>query len=1397
MLSTHHEITTSNIEFPDTLNHCHIVKSLGGGTHSVFLIEETTTQRQYVLKFAAHPAACKIEILWNAIYHALGVPVPSIHVYYHISEQIRKHTQLDSCDGYFQVAEFVTVDAIDSLQTTIAQAKLDFIIYALLGNTDIKPANFIGDKLIDAGSNFMYRGLGETRYDLSQTLSELWRLKDEKINPIGCEWFQTLDYHAMREKALALLNKAHLIERTIREKAPLLGISDSLQTIILDKISERLETLIRYFFANDNPKAQTIIQVNKETMGAGILTYKNINGTLHVLLSKRARHEWWGIFGGKCEEGDDDLSDTARRETHEESSGLLAYSKQAIATSSSHDLITIYQDGHYFLYRMYFLQDPGIDIEKINDTEHTAHCYVSMQDLLASSFDKNTETSQVKSNGKTFILFPPFYHMLQQTAVQRYLTDLINGKALRQQQSHSVIRIGVTQNAAPINVKVYNHIASSPVIYQQKTQTLLNHSHLLKEFKAIYKKDAGRATNSPQKLSPSDKHLQLILGGEYADNNHVKNINTIFKKNRSFVQADLKQQRHLCNTASRFIKNEQENHGGHYFLYHGCNDITAFLYTFYTQLYHYLYGNNANVVFRINNQFLSRFEIIAQFISFYSNQQKEIDSNISYFNENCLSTNAFLFGNYDVPTSYSFQYFINNYVTTPINIETILSELLLPLHISKELINRLIAVYHQYFAHFGGALYQIKIGKDGIDHVTYAAASGNALHRRNGSFQLSKILDDFIGSDLNQIDIETSNYYKKLQVRLVLTAVQSFASECVYWHEPSHDKKRLALTQLNKITEEIVRGILKNQTSTTSKLNDPLIRIHSLFCNANNNVGRILSADEMIHDQLCSAIYKNNPTEFKSILGNNTTLTQLEKAKPYLKQIVWMFIFKNDSVTFKDIEKIFGQTWWYHCEFKEYINVQCFINKIANAESFYMMRDVIVYAIRELGKWHSQYLRFNVSTYLLQLVTKIYQDQYEVYSTLVYIEKELKDSGRSQEFIKSAIGYTVQRLHHNLSDEILTKVLTDLCSWNFLMVFIDFCLQAIKTEQHQRIMYDILFDYLKSKETKSDITISLYLDELMELVDKVPIPADYKNTIYHALVKLEIISIEHFTSALTLNPDIFYQTNQFGVTTFEMMVKLISSRNSLKDEESNFLNKLLQRLIELNNKHPVYKKILFNHQLKMDDTIFNCLFNTYTSDEKVILIQEAGNGWQIEAHDHNGKVMLIQLVGSGLQLEMLDHIDKHDLNNNLLCQTLLIHFSLIKLFVCFDADEFLTIIRSSTQQADMMQFLTILKQIIENDLLYLDPHHYKELAKLDLDVSIQEQPIKNEVDVPVLLQQLRESQLKFCKANPADNFAFPELGFYGIDYYEPNGVRQRSINAVNKIIDAMMNKMELKNSITA
>lgn len=1377
--TAHHEITHSSITFPEALKNCRVIKSLGGGTRSVFLIEDIPTQKQYVLKFSAHQAACKIEMLWNAIYHALGVPVPSMHAYYNVPSWIKESTRLEFSDGYFLVAEYIQKPEGNNLDATIAQAKTDFLIHALLGNTDVKPDNFIADILIDAGSNLMYRGLGEARYDVSQIFSELWNLKNKDINPFGCDWFNEVNYEGMREQALQLLKKAHLIERTVREKSPLLGISSSLQDIILEKISERLDILIRYFFANDNTQANASVPANKETMGAGVLTYKNINGVPHVLLSKRAKHQWWANFGGKCDERDHDLSDTAARESYEESSKLLQYSKQELEAANSHDLITIDKTGRYFLYRMYFLEDPGINITDIHDLEHTEHIYVPISELLKSLEkplikEEELDTCQVMHDEKLMIIYPPLYQMLKEPFVQAYLKGLMQGKKPASLHTQSVVKENAKPTALSESKKknIRNHIASKETIYQQQIETLLLHVTVLKELKTIFKDENQTAlANQQQKIALSEKHLKLILGDQYTENNVLKNISAIFNQYNGYNRLDQKKKQQLLNTASRFIYNEQKNNDQYIFLYHGCNDVTAFLYSFYSMMYQYLHADQSDLVFRLNHKQLSRFDSMEDFICFYSSNTGNIDNTSQYFNDTCIATNSFLFGNHHSENSCSFKYLIENYSTSKIDINKILHDLLSPMNIDNTTIAELVAVFNHYFAGFGGSLYQFKIKKDELNEKVYTATTLGNIHKLNGSFELKNILQQFAACDLSKLDAATATYYKNLQARLVLTSTQSFDAEHIYWNEPSYDQKKSALIQLKEVTGKIIKQILNNKESVNAKeLNShaPLVRLHSLFCNQSNATAVKQDDAANFNEQVITAVYRNKPDELKTMLQEDSLKLASLRCDPYAKYILCTYMLKNNAFSFQDIAAALGDQWWAHYQVKTYDDLKRLLEKINDHETFCLMRDAVIHAIQSLNKWHTSiYFHNNVNAYMARLAQKLYKpnESYEHFANFLYIQSKLRlytmyYSTESE--LDYALRYTLPSNADTLTNDVIRKVISGLYQSKLFNMLFGYCEEVIKTKEQIHAMYDEL---LGSFANASYDPYEQHFSFILEIMKRFPLPVDYQdshgNTIYHLFANQGKIVRSLFDPLLKDNPTMFGAKNKNNVSVIEMIIDLLS--NSSSDIKINVLAEILEKLIEIPSMHSLLKEIM-HKQKEIHRAIFNIIVKIYSTADKIEYIT-SGNKDQ--------------------RYSIFNQINKADLQNPVLCRTLLANFSLIKLFSFFDTADFVTILESSTKPTDIMLFLTLLKQIIEKnlyrELLVKDPFacysdddeepeckdpflitpndSKKEGEKFKSPLSFVESD-DEEKDIPeikseqvsALVQSLRDVQLSICVNHPADDF---------------------------------------------
>lgn len=141
------------------------------------------------------------------------------------------------------------------------------------------------------------------------------------------------------------------------------------------------------------------------------------------------RHNWWGISGEDSDPADESLAETAIREVSEESSNQIYYSRAELVRAPFHDLVTRKKSGQFHVFRMFIAKHANIDINKINDSEHTDHYLISISVLLnslinnkAKVIEEGQQTARLFSSGKRIILHPPLYEMLQQKPVLQNLT---------------------------------------------------------------------------------------------------------------------------------------------------------------------------------------------------------------------------------------------------------------------------------------------------------------------------------------------------------------------------------------------------------------------------------------------------------------------------------------------------------------------------------------------------------------------------------------------------------------------------------------------------------------------------------------------------------------------------------------------------------------------------------------------------------------------------------------------------------------------------------------------------------------------------------------------------------------------------------------------------------------
>lgn len=89
---------------------------------------------------------------------------------------------------------------------------------------------------------------------------------------------------------------------------------------------------------------------------AGILLYKNIGNTIHLLLGKDIKYNLWSDMGGRSEEYDrGDKINTACREFYEESMGIIS-DEHELRYNLKHNSIRLdcdtYNNNAYFMYML-------------------------------------------------------------------------------------------------------------------------------------------------------------------------------------------------------------------------------------------------------------------------------------------------------------------------------------------------------------------------------------------------------------------------------------------------------------------------------------------------------------------------------------------------------------------------------------------------------------------------------------------------------------------------------------------------------------------------------------------------------------------------------------------------------------------------------------------------------------------------------------------------------------------------------------------------------------------------------------------------------------------------------------------------------------------------------------
>lgn len=188
------------------------VRDLGGSTGAVLM--EDLHGRQFVVKRGKSPEHIQEEATADALYTALGVPVPPSKL----------------LPGNVKIADFLTGKTLGEYLKTAKSAEAanvlhklreGFVIDALLGNWDVAGAgldNVLIDKdgtpwRIDNGGSLRYRAQGakKTAAEWGDVVSELDTLRDPNRNPQTARIFGGITDDEIRRQISALLDKRETV----------------------------------------------------------------------------------------------------------------------------------------------------------------------------------------------------------------------------------------------------------------------------------------------------------------------------------------------------------------------------------------------------------------------------------------------------------------------------------------------------------------------------------------------------------------------------------------------------------------------------------------------------------------------------------------------------------------------------------------------------------------------------------------------------------------------------------------------------------------------------------------------------------------------------------------------------------------------------------------------------------------------------------------------------------------------------------------------------------------------------------------------------------------------------------------------------------------------------------
>lgn len=862
---------TTNAFFPRNLDGFILQESLGGGTRSTYKIFNPATGQTLVLKYGAHDDAGRIEILCKATYQALGVNVPLMRVYHVIPKTLAKSLHLSHTTGMFQVSEYIAPHANQSQKIIAEAAANDYIAHFVVDNTDImKTDNFMRDQedkvyLIDAGSNFLFGGLGNYRLDANKMHNTVLKVQEYAPN-----WYGHLSEENFREQTLRLVEKHRDIEATVWQTAHHLRLSEEMRNQFLQHLAERLDYIMMRFSCLPQTHALQDKLATPKYTAAGVLTCVTFDNDLYVLLSKRRGSGLWDNMGGKSDAGDVTLINTAKREVFEESSGVLNYTTTELEACPFHDLVWL-RRGKLFTYRMYISHTNPFDIHAIKDHEHTEHVWLPLANLLDASHD--------------YTLLPDFAAMLNQEPVYQHLHNMLAGKQLA--VSHTLSYRGMDTLDDTSDAFDYRPMAVPQQKRRQIAKTLLQQSRVLRELKASHIPFTNPFNPVACDLLQAEIHLQALLGNDFIPKDDYGNLERFveskYKREGSF--ADLANRQRLTEIVNDFMQHERAN-PELIDCFHACNHIVSFTYKLYSSIYEILNACDDWRALRIDTgQF--RYRSIQEFIAYFSDDGKHpINNNEADYHECAISANIFPFGNHKTPTSSSPHYLMENDVRRDVLLPQLLESLFKPFHITSLEIKRILKVFDRikHFAH--ETIYQISLTRQQAHEMAYVSGSAGVLNPFGGTYRLDEVLDALRVADLT--DSTVKKFITHAQLRLMVPPDVSLQVNEVRWQELPEAIEALYRQELADCAQFIAEMMIRHHKEYGNSNTKTLLLRQLPSILLANQLGALPSISDNI---IANAIRAQDEIAIIRILKAypeyRTKVFAIDKVSTYLKSNSW------------------------------------------------------------------------------------------------------------------------------------------------------------------------------------------------------------------------------------------------------------------------------------------------------------------------------------------------------------------------------------------------------------------------------------------------------------------------------------------------------------------------------